>query len=325
MYLKVLCYVSVLLSWCSARRFENLGALINALGWKHIIFYNTEKTAEFPKIATAKMLLANNIAMTHVKDLNHCWSYEAKGVVLANPTDLRDNKEYFKMLRCSEPYSFIIHFVNSTTLLIEEILANINVSSSFFSSFLLGDGNISLHRTQTFRSQNKFALDLVEQTNETLTIKYNLNGALMRGVNLPWMPYIDLTGCNEQGQNCNMNGIFKDIFVLLQNIFNFTLIVDKEPTNTWGKLVFEEGCDDRDGKEAMAQRIRKREYDISIGPWGENFERAQCFDFTVAAYGRERRLALNFNKSPIGFTLFIRPFTPITWIFVSCIQSCCQV
>ncbi len=93
------------------------------------------------------------------------------------------------------------------------------------------------------------------------------------------------------------------------------MIVDKDPNNNWGEMSLNGSRGPED--IGVQDRVFNGDYDMSLGPWTWTKEREALADFPLGMFTTKRRMATNFNRVPIDFTLFTRPFSARSWAFMS--------
>ena len=53
---------------------------------------------------------------------------------------------------------------------------------------------------------------------------------------LPWSPFVDIKECDENKQNCKVDGLNVEMLEIISKMFNFTFTIDMEPDGNWATV-----------------------------------------------------------------------------------------
>ena len=202
-------------------------------------------------------------------------------------------------------------------------LQNINVSTTFHhiqidfaSKNVLNARNVVL-----FKREKKIVYQLVKVQAESANVQYNLQGAQITSVTLPWMPILDIEECSPGGINCKTHGILPDLMNELGSLYNFTWSTDKEPNGKWGgsPLNGASWFDKNASFTGVVGRPLNGEYDLSLTVWTLMLGRYEWIDYTSTIFAGKYVIMFNLNSKPLDWSLFIRPSTNWSWTLSSII------
>ena len=134
------------------------------------------------------------------------------------------------------------------------------------------------------------------------------------GISLPWLPAVEIDGCNEYGKNCQTRfGLFPSIIDEMSKSLNFTWEDHKEINDNWG-LTPVSGPYNRSGTfEGVFGAIVNGEYMLNTAEWVWILDRYELVDF-ISMYTNGYVLLSSPKATNFNMRLFIRPFTSKSWI-----------
>lgn len=232
-----------------------------------------------------------------------------------------ENQDFLKdvLTRRRLPYATMILGTSVPGSSFEDNFRRFNLSSGFFRLAKNG-GNFTFYRVQTFRDQdvlvqNEWKLLDTDRAAGFQSEIFDLEGAEVSSLTLSWDPWLTLTDCQEGGRRrCKTGGILHNLMDLLARDSNFTWFSDE--SDSWGNVPMDgKNMTDPEAKfdGAMGAVVRD-EYDTALSVWQWNSDRDHFADFTASFYPRETRAVLNSKRPPVDVTLFLRPFTPPSWL-----------
>ena len=307
--MKVSCAFVLLLFFQSVLSLSYMSALlksIKSLGWKRTSLVATE--AGLPVIPIEKKLSMINVASVWMQEMT-CWNASFPSIIFLSDITTFNVEHFSAMIDCSEHYTLL--FISTSPLSWEtakKIFSGLGKHHVFFMSLNMDSDNFL--RVQTFRKSSSVVKHTLSSDGSSvdLALHYNLEQELIWNMNLDWVPFISLYDCDSLMKNCKAKGIMSDTFALLERLYNFTIVHDREPNNNWGTSGAENYSIAIFG--ALTDDIH---YDLSMGPWSYNVDRSMHFDAPNAILVSSYRMVANLGLTPIDVTLFLRPFTLQSW------------
>ena len=74
----------------------------------------------------------------------------------------------------------------------------------------------------------------LSEPNLIMVEDYNLDGMLLKDINLDWYGWMQMKQCNAKGKNCQTSGIRSEFMDILAKKFNFAWSSDMQVDGDWG-------------------------------------------------------------------------------------------
>ena len=117
---------------------------------------------------------------------------------------------------------------------------------------------------------------------------------------------------NEEGDITDKEGIFQDLFFLLQSKLNFTSVVKSPPDGKWGDL-----NDDNLTWNGMIGELTKKNADISTAGLGRNFVRDKVVDYGITSISyRQTLIQASSTSVALQFWVYMKVFPLAAWIII---------
>jgi len=192
-----------------------------------------------------------------------------------------------------------------------------NQTSFFFLAHISHMQNkLKWHQVLTLEGHSTVAISALTFVVKSMCIEesFDLQGLPVVNFDLDWKPYIFYEGCNPEELLCDANGALPETLRFLGSQYNFSFHSVVEPSNRWGGLP---NATTGIWGGAMGSVVHG-ESDMTLGMWMYNRQRFDVLDF-VPCYLDIGILAMAVTKPRgIDLTLFLRPFTNVSWIVIWC-------
>ncbi len=306
-----------------------LGLFLRAAGWRSV-----EVVGRSPRQVTVARRLLREVQVNFVVFGQRETSHDNDDPPVLFLLGREDPTDYWDSVACGKPLWCAALVVGAN--LLEDFTASMRrlpKSRAFYT--LVFDGSaLSVFRSQTFRDQETFVLNRADVIWDAdaprLRHRYDLQGATVTSMSLSWEPYNRFFDCKEEGwRDCEQDGIVGEVVSLLADMFNFTLRLDVEPHGNWGSddgfvqdnftriSAWNSSKDGPAMPNGVMGYIQHDLYDASLVAWRRFLSRGEHMGFTIPIFSTERKIALNLEAPPLDMTMFLRPFTVISWVFIS--------
>ena len=103
----------------------------------------------------------------------------------------------------------------------------------------------------------------------------------LRSITLDWTPWAKTIKCNGT-KNCLVKGLLVDLIEIWTEVYNFTLLIDKQPDENWGTVPINgSSWPECQGLFAgLFGTVTKGDYDLGLSAWSTNVNRMQYVDMT---------------------------------------------
>ena len=279
---------------------------IKSLGWKRITLVAHE--VEVPNMSIEKKLSTFNIASMWMQGIT-CWNASYPLALFVTEITTSTLEQLSANTACSEHYTLLlVPLGNFTWETAEKRLSMLRKHQVFF--MLFNADSDKFLRVQTFRKTSSVIKQALSFDGSSVDqgLQFDLKQEPIWHMNLDWVPFVSLYNCNNALKNCQAKGILVDTFALLEKLYNFTFIHDREPNNNWGTELV-----DNFSVGVFGALTDGDNYDLTMGPWSYSIIRYAYLDSPNAILVSSNRMVANLGLTPIDITLFLRPFTPLAW------------
>ena len=218
----------------------------------------------------------------------------------------------FKIKRSLLVFSDLMDAEDEENLM--EKMQNLLAQNAFFYMMYQKEENVTTYK------------QIISLTNHTVTLvqdiefnalgqaseNYNLEGTQIISYTLSWAPYFSINNCDDNGQNCELEGFLSDFMDAVCQIVNCTWTSYAPVSGSWGVRPIS-GPYNKSGVWGGAMgRVLNGEYHISLSQWVWNIDRYGLLDFVSTTTNRVV-LALTPQPPEVDTGLFIRPFKDEAW------------
>jgi hypothetical protein len=265
---------------------------------------------------TAHELRVRLMEMDQVKNL---YNWKVDSLLLLTNKDILENETEFQntftTIQSARRRSVVWSFMEDLTKSDEETFINLlalNSQNAYFHWIYQQQNEVHIKQIVTLSNSTKVIINKIQDTNGTFQEAQNLQGLHVICLSMPYLPFLEIEGCNEHGRNCYTTGMVADFQDAICQLLNCTWECQIPTEHGWGVRLIS-GPFNKSGVWGGAMGgIVNNQYMIGMGNWVWNYERDDFLDFVSTGYD-QNLLALTPKPTELDMGLFIRPFTNEAW------------
>jgi hypothetical protein len=232
--------------------------------------------------------------------------------VLQNETDFQNT---FTTIHSARRRSVVWSFIEDLTQSDEDTFINLlalNPKNAYFHWIYQKQNEVHVKQIVTLSNSTKVIINHIQDTNGTFQEVQNLQGLHVICLSMPYLPFLEIEGCNEHGRNCHTTGMVADFQDVICKLLNCTWECQIPTEHGWGVRPIS-GPFNKSGVWGGAMGgIINNQYMIGMANWVWNDERDDFLDFVSTGF-EQNLLALTPKPTELDMGLFIRPFTNEAW------------
>ncbi len=147
--------------------------------------------------------------------------------------------------------------------------------------------------------------------------QYDFRGLTVKGISLPWEPFLFMVDCDDEGICADVGGFIKDYVDILAKRCNFTVDLRKQVDGDWGTAPKSGPFNASGVFGGVMGGVVNGEYDLSPSFWLRNLQRDPLMSFVAIKHSKVVLVWLP-KPSSVDMGLFVRPFVTDSWIVIAC-------
>ena len=277
-----------------------LTSIFESMGWREMVLICQDPTSsDCMSLIKTSMGSGSRVSLT---EDSYATRFSHK-VLLSPPVE----SAILHINKADVPYSVMIiesekiaDQEEHVTRIVQQIKPRVKGSRAFF---IACAKLICIYVIHCFKNSQCIINKWKFQPNGALEEEYDMMGAELKTIGLPYPPYLGVGDCKNGNMNCKTYGSVPDILDEISSMFNFTWTCDREPDGDWG--------DESANKSLVSGvigHIIREEYDLSPVNWLHTTERASRFDFTEEIGHVDFLAMINLKSKVQNQYLIIDPF-----------------